>query len=149
MGLRIRLARSTLAKLGVETTSFTALLIAASLAVGLALQGSFSNFASGVLTMIFKPFKIGDLIEGKEALGNVVDIDLSTTKINTPQNKLVIIPNGTLSNGNITNSSENEVLKVFHTIGVSYDADIKKTKEVLMKVLTSQEKVLKDPAPMV
>jgi small conductance mechanosensitive channel len=148
-GLKILLILTILAKLGVETTSFAAILAAAGLAVGLALQGSLSNFAGGVLIMIFKPFKIGDLIEGQGELGNVVDIDLFTTKINTPQNKLVIIPNGALSNGNITNYSENGVLKVFHTIGVSYDADIKKTKEVLMNVLKAQDKVLKDPAPMV
>ena len=148
-GLKILLILAILAKLGVETTSFAAIIAAAGLAVGLALQGSLANFAGGVLIMIFKPFKIGDLIEGQGELGSVVDIDLFTTKINTPQNKLVIIPNGALSNGNITNYSENGVLKVFHTIGVSYDADIKKTKEVLMNVLTSQNKVLKDPAPMV
>lgn len=131
-----------------ETTSFAATLAAAGLAVGLALQESLYNSAGGVLIMIFKPFKIGDLIEGQGALGIVVDIDLFTTKINTSQNKLVIILNGALSNGNITNYSENGVLKVFYTIGVSYNVDIKKTKEVLVKVLTSQEKVLKDPAPM-
>ncbi|EDM43095.1 mechanosensitive ion channel family protein [unidentified eubacterium SCB49] len=148
-GLRILLILAILAKLGVETTSFAAIIAAAGLAVGLALQGSLSNFAGGVLIMIFKPFKIGDLIEGQGELGNVIDIDLFTTKITTPQNKLVIIPNGALSNGNITNYSENGVLKVFHTIGVSYDADIKKTKEVLMSVLTAQDKVLKDPAPLV
>lgn len=148
-GLRILLILAILAKIGIETTSFAAVLAAAGLAVGLALQGSLANFAGGVLIMIFKPFKIGDLIEGQGELGNVVDIDLFTTKINTPENKLVIIPNGTLSNGNITNYTENGVLKVFHTIGVSYDADIKKTKEVLMNVLTAQDKVLKDPAPLV
>lgn len=147
--LRILLVLAILGNLGVETTSFAAIIAAAGLALGLALQGSLSNFAGGVLIMIFKPFKIGDLIEGQGELGTVTDIDLFTTKITTPQNKLVIMPNGALSNGNITNYSEHGVLKVFHTIGVSYNADIKQTKEVLMEVLTSQDKVLKDPAPMV
>lgn len=147
--LKVLLIIVILGNLGIQTTSFAAILAAAGLAVGLALQGSLSNFAGGVLLMIFKPFKIGDLIEAQGELGEVKQIEIFTTKIVTPQNKLVIIPNGTLSNGNITNYSAEGILKVFHTIGVSYDADIKQTKEVLMKVLTSQEKVLSDPAPMV
>jgi len=147
--LKILLIILILGNLGIETTSFAAILAAAGLAVGLALQGSLSNFAGGVLIMIFKPFKIGDLIEAQGELGEVKQIEIFTTKIVTPQNKLVIIPNGILSNGNITNYSAEGVLKIFHTIGVSYDADIKQTKEVLMQVLTSQEKVLDDPAPLV
>ena len=147
--LKILLIIVILGNLGVQTTSFAAILAAAGLAVGLALQGSLSNFAGGVLLMIFKPFKIGDLIEAQGELGVVKEIEIFTTKIISLQNKLVIIPNGTLSNGNITNYTAEGVLKVFHTIGVSYDADIKQTKEVLMKVLTSQEKVLDDPAPLV
>jgi len=147
--LKVLLIILILGNLGIETTSFAAILAAAGLAVGLALQGSLSNFAGGVLIMIFKPFKIGDLIEAQGELGEVKQIEIFTTKIVTPQNKLVIIPNGILSNGNITNYSAEGILKIFHTIGVSYDADIKQTKEVLMQVLTSQEKVLDDPAPMV
>ncbi|MBX2828370.1 MAG: mechanosensitive ion channel [Flavobacteriaceae bacterium] len=147
--LKVLLILAILGNLGVETTSFAAVLAAAGLAIGMALQGSLANFAGGVLIMIFKPIKIGDLIEAQGELGSVKEIEIFTTKIITPQNKLVIIPNGALSNGNITNYSAEGMLKVFHTIGVSYDADIKKTKEVLMEVLTSQEKVLTDPAPMV
>jgi len=147
--LKVLLIIVILGNLGVQTTSFAAILAAAGLAVGLAMQGSLSNFAGGVLLMIFKPFKIGDLIEAQGELGVVKEIEIFTTKIVSLQNKLVIIPNGILSNGNITNYSAEGVLKVFHTIGVSYDADIKQTKEVLMKVLTSQEKVLDDPAPLV
>ncbi|MEM7084991.1 MAG: mechanosensitive ion channel domain-containing protein [Bacteroidota bacterium] len=147
--LKVLLIVVILGNLGIQTTSFAAILAAAGLAVGMALQGSLSNFAGGVLLMIFKPFKIGDLIEAQGELGEVKQIEIFTTKIVTPQNKLVIIPNGTLSNGNITNYSAEGILKVFHTIGVSYDADIKQTKEVLMQVLTSQEKVLDDPAPLV
>ena len=147
--LKILLIVVILGNLGVETTSFAAILAAAGLAIGMALQGSLANFAGGVLIMIFKPFKIGDLIEAQGELGVVKEIEIFTTKIISPQNKLVIIPNGILSNGNITNYSAEGVLTIFHTIGVSYDADIKKTKEVLMAVLTSQEKVLKEPAPSV
>lgn len=147
--LKILLILSILGQLGVETTSFAAILAAAGLAIGLALQGSMSNFAGGVLLMIFKPFKIGDLIEAQDALGVVKEIEIFTTKILTPENKLVIIPNGTLSNGNITNYSADGKIRVDLTFGVSYDADIKQTKEVLMSVLTSGNNVLQDPAPTV
>ena len=99
--------------------------------------------------MIFKPFKIGDIIEAQGEIGTVKEIEIFTTKIINPQNKLIIIPNGILSNGNITNYTTEGILKVFHVIGVSYDSDIKQTKEVLMKVLTDQDKVLKDPPPVV
>jgi len=148
-GLKILLILTILAQLGIETTSFAAILAAAGLAVGLALQGSLANFAGGVLLMIFKPIKIGDLIEAQGELGVVKEIEIFTTKIITPENKLVIIPNGTLSNGNIINYSEEGKLRVDLTFGVSYDADIKQTKEVLMSVLTANEKVLQDPAPSV
>ena len=147
--LKILLIIAILGQLGVETTSFAAILAAAGLAIGMALQGSLSNFAGGVMIMLFKPFKIGDLIEAQGELGSVKEIEIFTTKLLTPQNKLVIIPNGVLSNGNIVNYSAEGVLKIFQTVGVSYDADIKQTKEVLMNVLTSHPKVLKDPAPMV
>ncbi|MGV6828693.1 MAG: mechanosensitive ion channel family protein [Flavobacteriales bacterium] len=147
--LKVLLIVAILGNLGVETTSFAAILAAAGLAIGMALQGSLANFAGGVLLMIFKPFKIGDLIEAQGELGVVKELEIFTTKITTPQNKLVIIPNGILSNGNITNYSAEGILTIFHTFGVAYDADIKKTKEVLMEALTSQEKVLKDPAPLV
>lgn len=147
--LKILLILAILAKLGVETTSFAAIIAAAGLAVGLALQGSLANFAGGVLLMIFKPIKIGDLIEAQGELGVVREIEIFTTKIVSPTNKEIIIPNGTLSNGNITNYTTEGKLRVDLTIGVGYDEDIKKTKEVLMRVLTSNPKVLKDPAPSV
>ena len=147
--LKILLFVSVAAKLGIETTSFAAVIAAAGLAIGLALQGSLSNFAGGALIMIFKPFKVGDLIEAQGELGVVKEIQIFTTQINTPTNKLVIIPNGALSNGNITNYSAEGKLRVDLTMGVSYDSDIKETKDVLTKVLTSNPKVLKDPAPTV
>jgi len=147
--LKILLILTILSNLGVETTSFAAILAAAGLAIGLALQGSLANFAGGVLIMIFKPIKIGDLIEAQGITGVVKEIEIFTTKLITPGNKLAIVPNGALSNGNIINYTEEGILRIDMVIGVSYDADIKKTKEVLMRVLTDNEKVLKDPAPTV
>ncbi|MCF6348093.1 MAG: mechanosensitive ion channel [Flavobacteriaceae bacterium] len=147
--LKILLIIAILAKLGVETTSFAAILAAAGLAIGLALQGSLGNFAGGVLLMIFRPIKIGDLIEAQGEIGVVKEIEIFTTKLTTPDNKEVIIPNGTLSNGNIVNYTSEGKLRIDLTFGVSYDADIKQTKEVLMSVLTSNDKVLNDPAPTV
>lgn len=147
--LKILLILTILSKLGVETTSFAAILAAAGLAIGLALQGSLGNFAGGVLLMIFKPIKIGDLIEAQGELGVVKEIEIFTTKIVSPTNKEIIIPNAALSNGNITNYSTEGKLRVDLTIGVSYDADIKQTKEILMKVLTDNPQVLQDPAPTV
>ena len=147
--LKVLLIVAVISKLGIETTSFAAIIAAAGLAVGLALQGSLSNFAGGALIMIFKPFKVGDLIEAQGELGVVKEIQIFTTQINTPQNKLVIIPNGALSNGNITKYSAEVKLRVDLTMVLSYDADIKQTKEVLMTVLTSNPQVLQDPAPTV
>ena len=145
--LKILLFIVVISKLGVETTSFAAILAAAGLAVGLALQGSLANFAGGVLIMIFKPFKIDDLIEAQGQIGVVKEIEIFTTKLIGLSNKEIIIPNGVMSNGTILNYSTEGTRRVDLVIGVSYDADIKKTKEVLMNVLTSHPKVLKDPAP--
>jgi len=146
---KIVLVITILGVLGIETTSFAAILASAGLAVGLALQGSLANFAGGVLIMIFKPFKIGDLIEAQGELGVVKEIEIFTTKINSPENKEIIIPNGTLSNGNITNYSTEGKLRVNLTIGIGYDEDIKKAKAVLLKALTDNPQVLKAPAPTV
>ena len=147
--LKIFLIITVIAKLGVETTSFAALIAAAGLAIGMALQGSLSNFAGGVLLMIFKPYKIGDLIEAQDSLGVVKEIEIFTTKIVTPDNKLTIIPNGAMANGNITNYTAEGKIRVDTVVGVGYEADIKQTKEVLMEIMTSNPKVLKDPAPSV
>ena len=147
--LKILLILVILSQLGIETTSFAAILAAAGLAVGLALQGSLGNFAGGVLLMIFKPIKIGDLIEAQGELGVVKEIEIFTTKLVGLSNREIIIPNGALSNGNIINYSTEGTRRVDLTIGVGYDSDIKKTKEVLMNVLTSHPKVISDPAPTV
>ena len=147
--LKALLFVTVVSQLGVATSSFVAILGAAGLAVGLALQGSLANFAGGALIMIFKPFKVGDLIKAQDELGVVKEIQIFVTKIITPGNKLAIIPNGILSNGNILNYTEEGKLRVDLTFGVSYDADIKKTKDVLMGVLTENTKVLKNPQPAV
>ena len=147
--LKILLIIVVLGTVGVETTSFAAIIAAAGLAIGLALQGSLGNFAGGVLIMIFKPFKIGDLIEAQGEIGAVKQIEIFTTKLTGLSNKEIIIPNGSLSNGNIINYTTEGTRRVDLVIGVGYDSDIKKTKEVLMDVLTSHPKVLKEPAPTV
>lgn len=147
--LKALLFVTVVSQLGVPATSFVAILGAAGLAIGLALQGSLANFAGGALIMVFKPFKVGDLIEAQGELGVVKEIQIFVTKILTPGNKLAIIPNGILSNGNIVNYTEEGKLRVDLTFGVSYDANIKQTKDVLMNVLTSNDKVLNEPAPAV
>jgi small conductance mechanosensitive channel len=147
--LKILLIITLLGTLGVPTTSFAAVIAAAGLAIGLALQGSLGNFAGGVLIMVFKPIKIGDLIEAQGEIGVVKEIEIFTTKLTGLSNKEIIIPNGSLSNGNIVNYSTEGTRRVDLVFGVGYDSDIKKTKDVLMNVLTSHPKVLKDPAPAV
>jgi small conductance mechanosensitive channel len=138
-----------LGTLGVETTSFAAILAAAGLVIGLALQGSLANFAGGVLIMLFKPFKVGDTIQAQGELGTVKTIEIFTTKLKSPDNKEIIIPNGVLSNGNITNYTSHDTRRIDFTFGVGYDSNIKHTKELLMGQLTSHPKVLKNPAPIV
>lgn len=147
--LKIFLVLVVISQLGVDVTTFAAVIAAAGLAVGLALQGSLSNFAGGVLIMIFKPYRIGDLIEAQGVLGVVKDIEIFTTKLSTPQNKLAIVPNGAMANGNIINYTAQGKIRVDTVVGIGYGEDIKKAKEVLLEVLTSNPKVLKDPAPSV
>jgi small conductance mechanosensitive channel len=147
--LKVLIFITAISQLGVETTSFIAILGAAGLAIGLALQGSLANFAGGVLIMIFKPIKVGDLIKAQGELGVVKEIQIFVTKLTSPENKLIIIPNGILSNGAITNYTEEGKLRVDLTFGVGYDEDIKKTKEVLLQVMLDNKKVLKDPTPTV
>ena len=115
----------------------------------MALQGSLGNFAGGVLILLFKPFKVGDLIEGQGHIGHVKSISIFVTKLLTPDNKIAIIPNGPLSNGDVLNYSEEGKLRVDLVCGISYDANIKQAKEVAMKVMQEDPKVLKDPAPSV
>ncbi|NPA43182.1 MAG: mechanosensitive ion channel [Chlorobi bacterium] len=147
--LKILLIVTVISQLGIATTSFAAIIGAAGLAVGLALQGSLSNFAGGVLIMIFKPFRVGDLIEAQGVLGVVKEIQIFTTKLLSPENKLIILPNGTLSNSPIINYTAEGKLRLDMVFGVSYDSDIKQVKDLLTKIVTSHPKVLKEPAPLV
>ena len=147
--LKIFLFITVAGQLGVETTSFAAVIAAAGLAIGMALQGSLSNFAGGALIMIFRPFKVGDYIEAQGEQGVVKDIQIFTTKVNTVDNKEVIIPNGALSNGNIINYSSEEKRRVDITFGVSYDADIKQTKDVLTNLILNTPYTFKEDANQV
>ena len=147
--LKILVFITAISQVGIETTSFIALIGAAGLAVGLALQGTLANFAGGALIMMFKPFKVGDLIEAQGHKGTVKEIQIFVTKLNGLQNKLIIIPNGILSNGSIINYNEQGKLRVDLIFGVGYGEDIKKTKEVLLQVLLNNPLVLKDPEPTV
>ena len=147
--LKVLLFISVASMIGIATTSFVAVLGAAGLAIGLALQGSLANFAGGVLVMVFKPYKVGDLIETQGHLGVVKEVQIFNTILIAPQSKQVIIPNGATSNGSIVNYTVEGKIRVDLTIGVSYDADIDETKAVLMSVLVANSKVMQDPAPFI
>ena len=149
IGLMTFIIIAVLSQLGVETTSFIAVLGAAGLAVGLALQGSLANFAAGVLIIIFKPFKVGDFIEAGGAKGVVEEMEIFTTQLKSPDNKKIIIPNAKLTGDNIVNYTAKEQRRVDLVIGVAYDSDLAKTKDVLTKVLTEDARILDDPAPTV
>jgi small conductance mechanosensitive channel len=133
----------------VETTSFIAILGAAGLAVGFALQGSLSNFAAGVMLIIFRPFKSGDFIEAGGTIGVVEAIQIFNTVLRTPDNKMVIVPNSNITGGNITNYSAKEDRRIDMVFGIGYDDDLKKAKEILERLISEDSRILKDPAPTV
>lgn len=145
--LKVLLIVSVASMIGVETTSFVAAIGAAGLAIGLALQGSLANFAGGVLILLFRPFRIGDWIEAQGISGTVDSIQIFHTVLRTGDNKTVIVPNGNLSNGIITNYNRQPTRKVVFDVGVDYDADLQKAREVLLE-LAKDERVLADPAPV-
>lgn len=147
--LRILLFVTFISKLGIETSSFVAILGAMGLAVGLSLQGSLSNFAGGMLIIVFKPFKVGDTIEAQGVIATVLEIQIFVTKMLTGNNQTVFVPNGALSNGTIINYSMQGERRADLTFAVSYDSDIKKAKEVLLNVLNQNPKVLESPVPEV
>ena len=136
-----------LSHVGVQTTSFIAILGAAGLAVGLALQGSLANFASGVLIIIFRPFKAGHFIDAGGVMGTVDKIEIFQTVLKTPDNKRVIIPNAQITGGAITNFSAEPTRRVDLVIGISYDSDLKKAKALLADILAKDERILPEPAP--
>ncbi|MCQ6257916.1 mechanosensitive ion channel family protein [Pseudomonas sp. Q11] len=144
--LKILLIVSVASMIGIETTSFIAAIGAAGLAIGLALQGSLANFAGGVLILLFRPFRIGDWVEAQGVAGTVDSIQIFHTVIRTGDNKTVIVPNGNLSNGIIINTNRQPTRKVVFDVGVDYQADLQKAREVLLE-LAKDERVLSDPAP--
>ncbi|MBC7493551.1 MAG: mechanosensitive ion channel [Flavobacterium sp.] len=143
--LRVLLFVSFISKLGIETSSFVAILGAMGLAVGLSLQGSLSNFAGGMLIIVFKPFKVGHSIEAQGVSGTVSEIQIFVTKLITVNNQTIFVPNGSLSNGTIINYSLQGFRRVDLTISISYDTDIKKAKDIITAVLNKNPKVLKIP----
>lgn len=145
--LKVLLIVSVASMIGVETTSFVAAIGAAGLAIGLALQGSLANFAGGVLILLFRPFRIGDFIEAQGISGTVDSIQIFHTVLRTGDNKTVIVPNGNLSNGIITNYNRQPTRKVVFDVGVDYDADLQKAREILL-TLADDPRVMADPAPV-
>lgn len=140
---------AALAQLGIQTTSFIAILGAAGLAIGLALQGSLANFAAGVLMLLFKPFKVGDYIEGGSTAGTVKEIQIFNTILLTPDNKTVIVPNAKMTGDKIVNYAAQGTRRVDMVFGISYDSDIDKAKQILHELLKNDSRILPDPAPMV
>ena len=147
--LLVFVVMAALAPLGVETTQFAVVVGAAGLAIGLALQGSLANFASGFLMIMFRPFKVGDFIEAAGIKGTVDEIQIFNTIVNTPDNIRAIIPNAQITGGNVLNYSANGTKRVDLIIGVSYEDDLKAAKRIIEGVLASDERVLNDPSPTV
>ena len=140
---------AALDQLGVNTTSLIALIGAAGLAIGLALQGSLQNLASGVMLIVFRPFKDGDFVEAGGTMGVVEEIGIFTTKMRTGDNKEVIVPNGQIFGGIITNYSKRDTRRVDMVFGIGYGDDIRKAKEVITSIIEADERILKDPAPLI
>ena len=148
-GLMAVILLAAMSQVGIETTSFMAILGAAGLAIGLALKDTLSNIGSAVVILVFRPFKVGDFINAGGAEGTVDKISLFNTTISPVDNRLIIVPNAAITAGNITNFSTKEVRRVDHTVGIGYGDDIKKAKEVMYDVIAKSEHTIADPAPLV
>jgi small conductance mechanosensitive channel len=140
---------AALGKLGIQTTSFVAIIGAAGLAIGLALQGSLANFAAGFLMIIFRPFKVGDFIEGAGTAGTVEKIQIFTSQMLTPDNKTVIVPNASLTAGNIVNYSTTGTRRIDMVFGIGYEDDIDKARQIISAAIAADERVLKSPEPLI
>ncbi len=149
IGLMTFLILVILGALGIQTASFIAVLGAAGLAIGFALQGSLANFAAGVMLISFRPFRAGDYVEAGGIAGSVQSISIFHTEFKTPDNKKVVVPNGQITSGPITNYSAHENRRLDLVFGIGYDDDIKKAKDILVRILNEDSRVLKDPAPTV
>ena len=147
--LTILLVITVISALGVNTTSFAALLASAGVAIGMALSGNLQNLAGGIILLLFKPYKIGDYIEAQDVNGVVQEIQIFHTIILTVDNKQIYIPNGALSSGSITNYSAKELRRVDWTVGVEYGTDVEKVRAALMKLIDADNRILKDPAPFI
>jgi small conductance mechanosensitive channel len=147
--LKILVFITVLGMLGVQMTSFIAILGAAGLAVGLALSGTLQNFSGGVMILLFKPFKVGDFIDAQGYMGTVAEIQIFNTILNTPDNKVIIIPNGGLSTGSMTNFSKKETRRVDWTFGIAYGDNYQKAREVLLGLIAADERILAEPAPFI
>ena len=149
IALMVFVILAALDQLGIETTSFAAIIAAAGLAIGLSLQGTLGNFASGVMLILFRPFKVGDFVEAGGVAGIVEEIQIFSTKLRSGDNKEITVPNGQIVGTTITNYSAKETRRVDMVIGVSYGDDLKKVRAVLEEILNSDERVLKDPEPTI
>ncbi len=149
MLVRILTVITVFTQLGVEMTSFIALLGAAGFAIGMAFSGTLSNLAGGIMILIFKPFRVGDFVEAQGVTGTVREIQIFHTIMTTPDNKTIIVPNGPLSNGNLTNFTRQATRRVNFTFGFAYGEDLQLAKNTVMDILKSHPKVLEDPAPFV
>lgn len=147
--LTILLAVAVVGKLGVDTTSFAALLASAGVAVGMALSGNLSNFAGGLIVLLLRPYKVGDWIESQGVSGSVRSIQIFHTVLTTADNKVIYIPNGALSSGTVINYSREETRRVDWTVGVEYGENMEKVEEVVNKILATDSRILKDPAPFI
>ena len=136
-------------QLGIETTSIIAMLGAAGLAIGLALQGSLANFAAGILIVIFRPYKVGDYIEAGSAEGTVLDIQIFSTVLKTPDNKVVVVPNGTIMDSSIINYTGQATRRVDIVASCGYEDDIDKVKDILKDILNQDERILEEPQPRI
>jgi small conductance mechanosensitive channel len=142
-------AIAAISKLGVETSSLAAIFAAAGLAIGLAWQGSLSNLAAGMMIIVFRPFKVGDFVEAGGISGVVEEVSIFTTTMKTPDNKEIIIPNGTISGGTITNYSARTTRRIDITYSVGYHEDIQRAKEVLSEIVSADTRILHDPEPLI
>jgi small conductance mechanosensitive channel len=140
---------AALQRIGVQTTSFVAIIGAAGLAIGLALQGSLANFAAGFMLILFKPFRVGNFVEAGGTAGIVEEIDIFTTTMRTPDNRVIIVPNSAITAGCITNFNARDTRRVDLTVGVSYSDDLRAVQALLLAILNEDARVLKDPEPTV
>ena len=147
--LNLILAFAIISKLGVETTSFAALLASAGVAIGMALSGNLSNFAGGLIILVFKPFKVGDYIDAPGGSGTVKEIQIFHTLIATTDNRMIYIPNGSLSSNAVTNYNKQETRRLEWVFGVEYGEDVQKVRAVLQRIIDADPRILTTPAPMI